>query len=556
MKRLLLLASVGVLVAPAIAQGATLRGVVIAKDARRHTVVIASKNGTVSTLRTGTPAGKARLGRLLAARVAKLPDGTYSAGALRPLGKTTRARFGAVVVRRQGIRLVVSAGHSVFVVRLRAAARASASDGTLSPGDEVDVDADIRGGGLSADRQNGVTESGHTDQLELEGIYLSTKDNVLDVAVVHRGLVHVAIPDGLTLPALSAGDQVALVVSLGPDTAFTLVSIDNEDSADSSDDGGDGVDIDKEHSEFSVVGILVALSDRSASVKVEGRDEPVTCAIKQDAERSGDSIKHDQPAPPQVGDLVEMRCKYADGRFVLTGLRKKSPPSGEDTGKLEVSGSIAALDSTNVSVAVEGRSDPVTCLLPDGADMLGFAVGDAVQMYCKYDGAHWLLKGLRSDHAGLAVDENKAWFGFSGMIVGLSSEQVSVQVEGRPDPVTCAVPAGMNLEGFAVGDAVRFSCINLGEGFKVKELVSDRAAVLEDGAAWFDLRGTISSLSSSEVALTVEHHDAPVTCAVPEGTDLSAFAVGEPAELKCRFVGGQFVLASLQTEHASIVLEP
>jgi hypothetical protein len=552
MRRVLLLASaVGLIVAaPAVAQGGTLRGVVIAKEAKRHTVVIADRNGTVSTLRAGKSAGKARIGRLLEARVAKLPDGTYSAGALRPLGKAKHIHVKGVVIKRQGARLVLSAGHSVFVVRLRAAKRSSSNDGALGPGDEVDVNADVGSGGLAADEQN-VKATGHTDKLELEGIYLSTTGNVLDVAIVHRGLVHVSVPDGLSLPTLSAGDQVALVVSLNADSSFSLVSIETEESADS---GGDGVHIDKEHSEFTVVGILSALSDTSVSVKVERHPEPVTCAITPGSSLTGKSFPG---TPLAIGDLVEMRCKYVDGKSVLIGLRSKQTPNPDDgTGKLKVSGFIAAFDSSSVSVRVEGRPEPVTCLLPAGSDMLGFAVGDFVDMYCMYDGSHWVLKGLYSDHGALSVDEGKAWFGLSGVIVEVNSARISVQVEHHPGYVTCAMPAGMDTEGFAVGEAVRLYCQNLGDGFKVKALRSDRAAINEDGSAWFYLNGTIAGLSSSDIGLTAEHHSSPVTCAVPAGADLSAFASGEAAVMKCLYHDGQFVLAALKTEHASIVLEP
>ncbi len=76
------------------------------------------------------------------------------------------------------------------------------------------------------------------------------------------------------------------------------------------------------------------------------------------------------------------------------------------------------------------------------------------------------------------------------------------------------------------------------------------------GRRWFYLNGTTASLSSTEIGLTAEHHSSPATCAVPEGADLSAFASGKAAVMKCRFHDGQSVLAALKTEHASIVLEP
>lgn len=555
MKRVLLLASaVAVLAAPAVAQGSTLRGVVIAKEAKRHTVVVASRTGTVSTLRAGKRAGRARLGRLLVARVAKLPDGTYSAGSLRPLGRASHVHVSAVVVRRQGATLVLSGGNSVFTLHLRTAARSSADDGSLSPGDEVEVDADVHGGGLSAD-EGSVKEVGHTDKLELEGIYLSTAGNVVDVAIVHRGLVHVAVPDGLTLPKLTAGDEVALRVMLNADESLTLVSIENEESADSGGDG-DGVDIDQEHSEFTVVGILASLTDTAASVKVEGRTDPVTCSIPpHDAqEPEPKSASHDAPAP-KVGDLVEMHCRYRDGHFVLAGLRSKQPPAPDDgMGKLAVTGTLAAFDSTSVSVTVVGRSEPVTCALPAGTDLLGFAVGDSVQLYCFLDGGRWLLKGLRSEHAILAPSEGQSVFGLNGTILDVNSVRVSIQVAGHPSPVTCAVPAGVNLDWFSVGDSVLMYCVNHGDGFKLLALRSDHAAVTPDGA-WVDLSGTIAALSSSEVDLTVAGHSSPLACTVPPGADLSPFAVGQGAEMRCRLHEGQFVLSALRTDTAQLVLE-
>jgi hypothetical protein len=480
MKRVLLLASAIALfaAAPGVAQSANLRGAVVAKDAKRHTVVIAATDGSVSTLRAGKRAGKAMLGRIVAARVAKLPDGTYSAGALRSLGKTRHARISAVVVKRLGARLLVSAGHSVFTVRLKTATRATATDGELSPGDEVDVDADIHGGELSAD-EHAVTETGHTDKLELEGIYLSTTGNVLDVAIVHRGLVHVQVPDGVTIPAVSPGDEVALVVTVGADNAFSLVSLEDEDAADSGDDSadnGDGVDIDSDHAEFTVVGILASLTPDAVSVKVEGHPEPVVCAIKHETPLEGHSFP---AAPPKVGDRVEMHCKFLDGHFVLAGIRSKEAPSPDDgTGKFYVTGTLTAFDSSQVAVRVEGRTEPITCSLPPASDMLGFAVGELVQLACVKDGDRWVVAGLRSDHAVLIPSEGKAWFGVAGTILFVDSARISVQVEHHPSPVTCAVPAGADLSGFAVGDKVQMACVFVNGGFKLHELKSDHASFI------------------------------------------------------------------------------
>src|SRR5439155_24252057 len=81
------------------------------------------------------------------------------------------------------------------------------------------------------------------DELELEGIYLSTEEGVLSLAVHGRGLVKVSVPDGFDLPALKPGHEVSLHAAVESDGTFTLVSLDNEDAGDGSTGGDGGVDM-------------------------------------------------------------------------------------------------------------------------------------------------------------------------------------------------------------------------------------------------------------------------------------------------------------------------
>ena len=91
MKRYLLLlaASIAALavVLPATAGAATFRGAVVAKDAARKALVTASSDGTVRTVRLHAKFNRFRVGSTVVVRGAKLPDGTYSAAAVRRLGK-------------------------------------------------------------------------------------------------------------------------------------------------------------------------------------------------------------------------------------------------------------------------------------------------------------------------------------------------------------------------------------------------------------------------------------------------------------------------------------
>jgi hypothetical protein len=107
-------------------------------------------------------------------------------------------------------------------------------------------------------------------------------------------------------------------------------------------------------------------------------------------------------------------------------------------------------------------------------DLLGFAVGDEVKIYClKGDGGAWILKGMFSDHAQITQDGG--WFLLEGVIADLNGERISVDVDGRDSPVTCGVMPGADLSGFAVGDEVSMKCKLIEGSFELKLLESETA---------------------------------------------------------------------------------
>ena len=467
MKRYLLLLAVSIaalaVVLPATAGAATFRGAVVAKDAARKALVTASSDGTVRTVRLHAKFNRFRVGSTVVVRGAKLPDGTYSAAAVRRLGRARGTHVRGTVVGRVGARLVMSAGGSVFALRLTG--KTGASEGTgLKPGDRVDCHVRFKGGS-PVTRSGDVDKVGHDGKLELEGIYLATGDDgALEVAVVHRGRVFVAVPDGVDVPDFTAGDEIALVVTVENDGSFTLVKAENEndpgDGAGGDDDGGTDIG----HEQFSVPGILSAIGVDGLSVKVQGRPEPVRCTFKPG------SIDLSTYA---VGQWVYATCKYGEGRFVLVSIKHKDapPPPGD---YLSAVGTIASLDSGQVSLEVDGSNEPVSCAVPAGMDLLGFVEGDTVKMYCvKGDGGAWTVKALVSDHAAITPDGS--WFMVEGSILSVNSAQISVDVPERDSPVTCAVAEGADLSAFNVGDDVTMKCKLIGGGFKLKVLASATA---------------------------------------------------------------------------------
>src|SRR5437764_5843974 len=328
MKRVLILAvAVTGLILPTAANAGAFQGVVIAKNAKRKAIVTASANGVVRTTRTPKSFGKIGLGALVAVRARQLPDGTFAAATTKQIRRVKHARVRATVVKHAGQKLFLTAGNSVFVLGLRSGAGAK-----LGPGDRVTASASFGKAQLFCDT---VMPAGHDDELELEGIYLSTEEGVMSLAVHGRGLVKVSVPDGFHLPELKPGDEVSLHATVESGGAFTLVSIDNEDAGDASTGGDGGGDIGNQL--FTVGGVLRSLSSTSVGVEVDGHPEPVRCAVPASVNLTGFA----------VGQAVAMSCKYADG---------------------------------------------------------GFALGDSVEMECNYSDGRWNLSSLSSDSAQLTLE--------------------------------------------------------------------------------------------------------------------------------------------------------
>jgi len=140
--------------------------------------------------------------------------------------------------------------------------------------------------------------------------------------------------------------------------------------------------------------------------------------------------------------------------------------------------------------------------------------------------------------------------GVQGTIVSLGSDQVGVEVDGHDDPVSCDVPAGMDLLGFGEGDVVKMYCLaNGGGGYTLKALISDHASVSPEGS-WFIVHGTIHDVNGAQISVDVAGRDDPVACAVVAGADLSAFHVGDEVTMKCKLIGGAFKLKLLESATA------
>ena len=526
MKRMLLLGAVVALAAialPSAAMAGRLSGVVVAKDAARRSVAVAAR-GEVRTVRTKR-FGALMVGRRVTATGATLTDGTFAARTVKAGPRVTQVQFRAVVVRHEAAkqRLIVSAGGTVFAFRLAGGATFASDDG-LSPGDQVTVSADVKKQELEAQHED-VKETGHVEALKLEGIFLHQGQDSFDIAVVHRGLVHIHFTPGTVLPEWTPGDVVVVVVSVGDEGSFTFVG--------GRTDGKPG-DVTKPEPPRTTEPTVVAgvLSERSATQVSVLREDgaTVTCAVPAGWDLSVIS----------AGEKVYMSCRKGENGLVLLAIKSANaavtgpkPPENQ-----LIAGVLSDRNATQVTVQREDGTT-VTCAVPAGWDVSVFSPGEKVQMYCKKTDRGLVLVSIKSERAWMS--DGKGGAAFAGALAEVSGSGVSLRSEdGRL--VGCAAPAGLDLSAFRPGDTVKLACALRSGHFFISSLRSERAFInLETSEV--GLTGVLAERTSTGV--TVNADGATLHCTIAAPADLSLFTLGQKVSLSCKRTDGGLVFALL-----------
>jgi hypothetical protein len=313
MKRILFLPALVAAVLAVPATASAFSGVVVAKNPTRHTVVVASRGGVVRTVRAPHRVRALRAGQRLVVSARRLSDGTFAARAIKVTGRAGRAVLRGIIVRQRGSSYLLSSGGSVISVRAGSRGFSMASDRRHRAGDIVVATVRVTGKGLTA---SSIRTLGHSDGLELEGIFLGVTGNQLRLAVEHRGEVFVTVPDGFQLPELNPGDEIELVVSVDAAGAFTLVAIQADDENDEDNEG-----INEENGRVEVKGQITGMMDGNITVQSRG-GSPVTCAVPYGTSLSGF----------KVGDRVEMRCALVNAKLTLTRLKHEDDDDGGGDG--------------------------------------------------------------------------------------------------------------------------------------------------------------------------------------------------------------------------------
>lgn len=211
------------LVLPALASAASLQGVVVAKDLARGTVLTASGGGAVRTVHAPGRLAALQLGSRVSLTGTSLGDGSFSATAVRTVGRAQRASVRAVVVAvpARGKRALVAAGGSLVSLRLAPGRgkRGPATATRLRPGDEATFDLRLGRAGATAER---VTEVEQVEEVELDGLVASVDETTLALEAP-TGLVELTLTEDVDVSELLEGDEVGVVAAIAADGSLVLL---------------------------------------------------------------------------------------------------------------------------------------------------------------------------------------------------------------------------------------------------------------------------------------------------------------------------------------------
>lgn len=162
---------------------------------------------------------------------------------------------------------------------------------------------------------------------------------------------------------------------------------------------------------------------------------------------------------PRPGDRVQVRV-----RLTGHGLDAGSVTTVGHAGTMELEGIFLGVGGDRLRLAVEHRGE-VFVTVPAGLQLPALNPGDEIELVVTVDaaGAFTLVSvqaddGEDSDHEGIGEEGGR--IEVHGTITDFPAGGITVQARGA-SPVTCAVPAGVDLSAFHVDDRVEMKCADV-----------------------------------------------------------------------------------------------
>lgn len=432
MLKMTLAAMAAALMAPALAQGATIRGTVVAKQAKRDVLVVALRHGDVMSARVSArQLRRTPLGSRLVIFGKRLADGSLHVTKLRRFDVERRARLHAVVLKANERRLVVAGGGSTFSIRLTQGTRALASKAAPHPGEKVTSEVEFSHGEAVGQT---VQADGEAPLIDFSGVVSAIDATSFTVSSDGTSTV-VQIPAGVVLPPLvQVGSEVEVVASISGSTlTLTTIKLDGDSAGN---DGGSNVD---DQGRVEAEGFVTAMGAGSITIQPGDNASPATFAIP-----TGFNL----PSGLTTGSMVEARGDMVGGVLTLARIELQNDNSGQ--GELEAEGAVTALDTGSITIQTADSGSPVTFTIPDGFQLpSGLAIGSFVDAQgAMVNGVGTLTEiELKSEDGG-QVEAN-------GSVTGLDTGTITIQDSDNTSPVTFTIPAGFTLpSGLTLGSTV------------------------------------------------------------------------------------------------------
>lgn len=355
MLRLTIAAIAAALLVPALAQAGTatasVKGTVVAKQAKRHVLVLATARRDVESARVSArQLRKTRLGARVVVAGKRLADGSLHVTRMRLLGHAKRARLSAVILKAKARRLLLAGGGSAFSIHLSHGTRLLASAASVHSGERVDAEVEFSHGRTVG---RTVHENGDAPLIDFSGVVTAIGTTSFTVSSDGISTV-VQLPDGIQLPPLvHVGSEVEVVAAIS-NSSLTLTTIKLDDE--SSHNGGSSVD---DQGGVRAEGFVVALDTGSITIQPGDNASPVTFAIP-----TGFTL----PSGLVVSSVVEARGDVENGSLTLTRLELKTEDG--DQAELEAEGTVTALDTGSITIQTNDGQD-------NGGSLITFAIPDA-----------------------------------------------------------------------------------------------------------------------------------------------------------------------------------
>ncbi|HVB00603.1 MAG TPA: hypothetical protein VNE42_05010 [Acidimicrobiales bacterium] len=445
------------------------RGVVVARNIARHSLVVSSPTGIVHTVRftQANEVSAVRIGSDVISRSIALGDGTFHSKSLKRLGQARRAMIRGTVVRNLGKNILLSAGGSVFAIRDRlnstskkeaghSQSKISLTGSGLVPGDVIEATVSYNEGTTqeSQGQLSTVQQLGQTGIIGIDGVLSSINTGVstststgsitsatsITIAVDQGALTTVSIPPSISLPStIAVGDRVEVIASYA-NQAFSLITIKDDSLA------------------ASEIGQGTNQSGNLEDQTVESEGYVVTANATTLVVQPGDgasSVSFTIPTTLTVptlnaGALVHAKGTLVNGVLTLTSVIVQQPEddqgSGTNLGNTEVSGTVSTMTVTSMTIQPTGTGAAVTFAIPTGFLLKGVVTGGAV------DATGTLVSGVLT--LAKAQVPDRARVNVSGTITTLNSTTLIVMSSDTGLPTTFTVPTDFSFGTFAVNAKV------------------------------------------------------------------------------------------------------